>query len=347
LRQWEIKKLSTQRSKVKYPADTFKSGYIAIAGRPNSGKSTFLNRILGRKVAIVTHKAQTTRSKILGVYHSPKCQMVFLDTPGIHDPGNSYLNTAMVKTAFDTCMDVDLILYFVDLPGSLTDEDWENIIKLPHKTTPIFLVINKVDKIDKPKLMPILRELGEGRDGIVFKELIPISALHGENVDRVLQLIPEYLEVGPKYFPDDQITDQPESFLAAELIREKLFSFLQQELPYSLAVRVDSFNRRDEQKGGGKKHKPSEKQNHSDKDIWDMGATIIVDRESQKGIVIGKGGTVLKRVGTAVRKELEEQLGIKLYLKLWVKVKKDWSTNATMLRSFGYPDGLDSDGDND
>ncbi|MBF0445009.1 MAG: GTPase Era [Magnetococcales bacterium] len=339
--------MSKQQSKAKDSADNFRSGYIAIAGPPNSGKSTFLNRILGRKVAIVTHKAQTTRSKILGVYHSPNCQMVFLDTPGIHDPGNSYLNTAMVKTAFDACMDVDLILYFVDLPGSITEEDWENIAKLPHKSTPIFLVINKVDKIAKPKLMPILRELGEGRDGIVFKELIPISALNGENVDRVLQLIPEYLEVGPKYFPEDQITDQQESFLAAELIREKLFSLLQQELPYSLAVRVDSFAKREVQKGGGKKQKPSEKQSQPDEEIWDMGATIIVDRESQKGIVIGKGGIVLKRVGSAVRKELEEQLGIKLFLKLWVKVKKDWSTNATMLRSFGYPDGLGSDGDNE
>jgi GTPase len=339
--------VSNQQSRAKQPHDNFKSGYIAIAGRPNSGKSTFLNRILGRKVAIVTHKAQTTRTKILGVYHTPNCQMVFLDTPGIHDPGNSYLNTAMVKTAFDTCMDVDLILYFVDLPGSLTNEDWENISKLPHKSTPIFLVINKVDKIERPKLMPILRELGEGRDGIVFKELIPISALNGENVDRVLQLIPEYMEVGPKYFPDDQITDQPESFLAAELIREKLFSFLQQELPYSLAVRVDSFDKRDEQKASGKKNKHPSKQQNLDTEIWDMGATIIVDRESQKGIVIGKGGTVLKRVGTAVRKELEEQLGIKIFLKLWVKVKKDWSTNASMLRTFGYPDGLGGEGDNE
>ncbi|MBF0193653.1 MAG: GTPase Era [Magnetococcales bacterium] len=339
--------MSKQPNKTKDQHKNFKSGYIAIAGRPNSGKSTFLNRVLGRKVAIVTHKAQTTRSKILGVYHSSQCQMVFLDTPGIHDPGNSYLNTAMVQTAFDACMDVDLILYFVDLPGSITDEDWGNIAKLPYKSTPIFLVINKVDKIAKPKLMPILRELGEGRDGIVFKELVPISALHGENVDRVLQLIPDYLAVGPKYFPDDQITDQPESFLAAELIREKLFSFLQQELPYSLAVRVDSFSKRETDKGAGKKQKQPNKQNNPNQAIWDMGATIIVDRDSQKGIVIGKGGTVLKRVGTAVRKELEEQLGIKLYLKLWVKVNKDWSNNATMLRSFGYPDGLGSESDNE
>ncbi|MBF0379482.1 MAG: GTPase Era [Magnetococcales bacterium] len=328
-----------------YPVDTFKSGYIAIAGRPNSGKSTFLNRILGRKVAIVTHKAQTTRSKILGVHHSTNCQMVFLDTPGIHDPGNSYLNAAMVQTAFDACMDVDLILYFVDLPGSITDEDWLNIAKLPHKNTPIFLVINKVDKIEKPKLMPILRQLGEGRDGIVFKELIPISALNGENVDRVLQLIPEYLEPGPKYFNDDQITDQPESFLAAELIREKLFSFLQQELPYSLAVRVDSFSKRETETNGKNRQKTAKKQDKHIKEIWDMGATIFVDRESQKGIVIGKGGNVLKRVGTAVRKELEEQLDIKLFLKIWVKVNKDWSSNSTMLRSFGYPDGLDGDED--
>ncbi len=306
----------------------FKSGYIAIAGRPNTGKSTFLNRVLGKKVAIVTHKAQTTRSQILGVRHEPDCQMVFLDTPGIHDPGKSYLNSAMVRTAFDACRDVDLILYFIDVPGGMTEEDWEILAGLPRAETPIFMIINKVDRAPKHQLMPLLQELGGGRDGIAFAELIPISALNGENVDRVLEMIPGHLPDGPKYFPDDQITDQPETFIAAELIREKLFTLLQQELPYSLAVRVDNFSQRSERGKGGKK-------------VWDMAATIIVDRESQKGIVIGKGGSILKRVGTAVRKELEEMLGIKLYLKLWVKVEKDWSANSNLLRSLGYPDGLE------
>ena len=302
----------------------FKSGYVAIAGRPNCGKSTFLNRALGKKVAIVTHKAQTTRSRILGVYHAPEAQVVFLDTPGIHDPGNSYLNSAMVQTAIETCQDVDLILYFIDVPTGMSQEDWQILAKLPHASVPVILIINKVDRVPKPRIMPLLQELGGGKNNIKFKELIPISALTGENVDRVLAVIPDYLPHGPKYFPDDQISEQPESFLGAEIIREKLFTILQQELPYSLAVRVDSFSKREQ----------------ASKPIWDMEATIIVERESQKGIVIGKKGAVLKRVGIAVRKELEELFAIKLYLKLWVKVKKDWSANAELLRSMGYPDGL-------
>jgi GTPase len=318
-------------------ASSFKSGYIAIVGRPNTGKSTFLNLVLGRKVAIVTHKAQTTRSQILGVHHGPQCQMVFLDTPGIHDPGKSYLNSAMVQTALDTCKDVDLILYFIDVPGGVTQEDWDILAKLPHATTPIFLIINKVDRIPKPQLMPLIQELGGGSHGVVFKELIPISALNGDNVDRVIEMIPDHLPQGPKYFPDDQITDQPETFIAAEIIREKLFTLLQQELPYSLAVRVESFEQR-EAKPGKKGKKGS-----SVDPVWDMTATIIVERESQKGMVIGKGGSVLKRVGTSVRKELEILMGIKLYLKLWVKVDKGWSSNTNLLRSLGYPDGLDQE----
>ncbi|MBF0453558.1 MAG: GTPase Era [Magnetococcales bacterium] len=320
----------------------FKSGYIAIAGRPNTGKSTFLNQVLGRKVAIVTHKAQTTRSQILGVHHGPHCQMVFLDTPGIHDPGRSFLNSAMVQTALDTCRDVDLILYFIDVPGGVTQEDWDILAKLPHEKVPILLIINKVDRVPKTKLMPMMGALGEGGQGVVFKELIPLSALTGENVERVLTAIPNYLPEGPRYFPEDQITDQPESFMAAEIIREKLFNLLQQELPYSLAVRVDSFEKRGEDEDRtGKKGKKG--QNKARQPIWDMSATILVERDSQKGIVIGKGGVVLKRVGMSVRKELEELLKIKLYLKLWVKVKKDWSINAELLRSLGYPDGQNRD----
>jgi GTPase len=313
----------------------FKSGYIAIAGRPNTGKSTFLNQVLGKKVAIVTHRAQTTRSQILGVYHGKRSQMVFLDTPGIHDPGNSYLNSAMVQSALETCRDVDLILYFIDVPGGVSQEDWDILTKLPHESTPIFLIINKVDRVPRPKIMPLMMELGKGKNGVGFKELIPLSALTGENVERLLTLIPDYLPEGPKYFPEGQITDQPETFIAAEIIREKLFTLLQQELPYSLAVRVESFEQRESMAGSGKKRQSSP--------IWDMAATILVERESQKGIVIGKGGTVLKRVGTSVRKELESLLGIKLHLKLWVKVKKDWSTNADLLRSLGYPDGVGED----
>lgn len=302
----------------------FKSGFVTIIGRPNTGKSTFLNRVLGQKLAIVTHKPQTTRSRILGVYHQPKCQMVFLDTPGIHDPGQSFLRRAMVQTARDACRDVDLVLYFVDLPAGITHEDWQILASLPRGGTPVILIMNKVDHIHRPKLMPLLQAAGAG--AVPFVELIPISAKTGENMDSLLAVIPKYLVAGPRYFPEGQVTDQPETFVIAEVIREKLFLSLQQELPYALAVRVESFVEREDASN-----------------VWDVEAVVLVERESQKGIVIGKGGQVLKRVGTLARKELEGLFGVRLFLRLWVRVKRDWQENVGLLRDLGYPDRLSRD----
>ncbi|HIJ83018.1 MAG: GTPase Era [Magnetococcales bacterium] len=302
---------------------SYKSGFVAIAGRPNTGKSTFLNQILGRKVAIVTHKPQTTRTRILGVLHQPEGQAVFLDTPGIHSPGSSRLNRAMVRTALDACRDVDLLLFFVDLPSGFTSEDLEIMHSLPIGQSPVFLVMNKVDRIDRKSLLPMLARLEQPAQP--FARILPISALSGENLDQLRAQIFKILPNGPPFFPEGQISDQPETFIVAEIIREKLFFALHQELPYALGVRVETFAEREEIKG-----------------LWDVGVVIMVERDSHKGIVIGKGGSLLKRVGTQARKELEALLGIKIHLNLWVRVKNQWRENVSVLRSMGYPDHLEA-----
>lgn len=305
------------------PQPGYKSGFVAIAGRPNTGKSTFLNQVLGRKVAIVTHKPQTTRTRILGVLHQPGGQVVFLDTPGIHSPGTSRLNRAMVRTAVEACRDVDLLLFFVDLPAGLTEDDVEIIQSLPVGGIPIFLVMNKVDRIDRKELLPVLARVEQHARR--FAHVLPISAQSGENLDQLLPHVLQTLPDGPPYFPEGQISDQPESFIVAEVIREKLFLSLHQELPYVLGVKVESFAERPDSKG-----------------LWDGAAVIMVERDSHKGIVIGKGGSLLKRVGTQARKELEGLLGVKINLKLWVQVKSQWRENVSLLRSMGYPDHLES-----
>lgn len=303
--------------------EPFKSGFITIAGQPNTGKSTFLNAVLGRKVAIVTPKAQTTRTRILGVCHRPNGQIIFLDTPGIHRPGASLFNKAMVRTAYDACQDVDAILYFVDAIRGIQDADRAILSRLPPgddptKKRPIFLVINKVDRVEEPKLFA---QLHMARD-LPCTEVVPLSALTGYNVEHLLTLLSAHLAEGPRYYPDDQWTDQPEQFFAAEVIREKLFMHLQKELPYSLAVKLNTFQERI----------PA-----SEKEIWDVEATILVERESQKGIVIGQKGSMLKLIGSSARKELEHLFGVSIFLKLWVKVRKDWGEDLHLLRDLGYP----------
>ena len=300
-------------------AKSFKSGFVAIAGQPNTGKSTFLNQVLGRKIAIVTPKAQTTRSRIVGVCHRPHCQMVFLDTPGIHRPGSSAFNKAMVQTAYQTCQGVDALLYFIDATRGLTEEDKTILTRLPHGKAPLFLVMNKVDKLASDKLYERLHGLQE----IACTEVIPLSALSGYNVDHLLSLLPAHLPEGPRYFPDDQWTDQPERFFAAEIIREKLFLHLQKELPYALAVRVGQFSERPD--------------NAQKKPLWDMEAAILVERDSQKAIVIGHKGSMIKKVGSAARVELERIFDVKIYLQLRVKVRKDWSEDISLMRDMGYP----------
>ncbi len=301
----------------------FRSGYIAIAGRPNTGKSTFLNRVLGRKVAIVTPKAQTTRTRILGVYDQPGVQMVFLDTPGIHDPGRVLLNQTMVQSAFESCREADITLYFVDANSGVTEEDQQILANPPLVDAVVILVFNKVDQTPQSRLMMRLDALTTMKQ-LRFVDVVPISALNGRNVDRLLSLLPPFLPEGPRYFPAGQWTDQPDTFMIAEVIREKLFMQLQQELPYAMAVRVVTWQKRSP---------PSV--------IWDLEAEILVARESQKGIVIGHKGGVLKRVGAQARKELELLFDASIFMRLQVQVKKDWNGNPGALMALGYsePDG--------
>ena len=301
----------------------FKSGFVAIAGQPNTGKSTFLNAALGRKIAIVTPKAQTTRTQILGIYHQPDCQMVFLDTPGIHRPGASLFNRAMVRTAYQACHDVDAVLYFINGQRGVTNEDRTILSRLPHGDAPLFLVLNKVDRLEPQRLYANLQALSD----IACTATIPLSALTGYNVAYLLSLLPTHLPEGPHFYPEQQWTDQPETFLAAEIIREKLFMLLQKELPYALAVVLGHFSERAGD-GGSKQTKENP--------LWDMEATILVERDSQKGIVIGHGGSVLKKVGTAARLELERLFGVPIFLKLQVKVRKDWSGDRGLLQTLGY-----------
>ncbi|MBF0620405.1 MAG: GTPase Era [Magnetococcales bacterium] len=301
----------------------FRSGFIAVIGRPNMGKSTFLNRVLGQKVAIVTPKAQTTRSRILGVCHRKNCQMVFLDTPGIHHAGGNRLNQTMVKTAYDACREVDHILLLVDLPDGMKEADFDivdQLIKRPGTTPTITLLINKIDDLSADERHAFdfaLREI-DPEISALFDRIIPISAKHGNGVKDVLTHLKNKMPVGPHYFPEDQITDQPERFIAAEIVREKLFLNLRQELPYDLAVVTESY------KEEGK--------------ILHLHVAIWVTRDSQKGMVIGRKGAILKKVGEAARKEMERLLNTRIYLQLWVQVKKDWSRRDSMLRELGYLD---------
>ncbi|MBF0625453.1 MAG: GTPase Era [Magnetococcales bacterium] len=299
----------------------FRSGFIAIAGRPNMGKSTFLNQVLGRKVAIVTPKPQTTRTRILGVRHAPGVQMVFLDTPGLHQPGARPLNRAMVATAFGACAEADMILYFVEAPHGPVEEDWTFLRRLAGGGAPLFLIVNKVDRTPRPILLPLLAACDRRAtaEGIALRGFIPLSALTGENLTPLLQDLAALLPPGPAYFPEGQWTDQPERFIAAEILREKLFLFLQAELPYATAVQIEGFQEEEQ--------------------LLRIAAQILVERDSQKGIVIGRGGSRLKQIGTAARLELEQLLGIRVYLDLRVTVRKGWSADGRLLDRLGYGNG--------
>lgn len=288
----------------------FKSGFISIVGRPNVGKSTLLNALLGEKIAIISDKPQTTRNKILGIVTQPDAQLVFMDTPGIHKPMHK-MNEAMVKTALATYREVDVILMLVEATERPGGGDRFIIETLSQVKTPVFLLINKVDLIKKDALLPLIQEYSTLYN---FAEIIPVSALKkdlGELLDNVLKRLP----AGPKYFPDDQLTDQPERFVVAEMIREKVFELTKDEIPYSTAVVIEEM-----------KEEP---------EITRITAIIYVERDSQKGILIGKGGAMLKQIGTLARHDAEKLLGTKIFLQLWVKVKKGWREDDRMLKNIG------------
>ncbi len=295
----------------------YKSGFISIIGRPNVGKSTFLNRVIGQKIAIMSDKPQTTRNKVQGVLTSTDSQMIFIDTPGIHKPKHK-LGDFMLKVAKNTLREVDVILFMVNAEQKLGKGDEFILEMLAGNSTPVFLVINKIDQIHPDELLGIIESYKERYE---FAEIIPISALQGNNVESLLDMLSKYLPDGPQYYPADQVTDHPERFIISELIREKVLHLTREEIPHSIAVVIDKI-RRDEENN----------------DKIHVSATIMVERDSQKGIVIGKRGALLKEVGTRARKDIEMLLGSKVYLELWVKVQKDWRNKSTHLRDFGFRD---------
>jgi GTPase len=288
----------------------FRSGFIAIIGRPNVGKSTLLNFLLGEKIAIISDKPQTTRNRILGIVNQPAAQMVFIDTPGIHKPMHK-MNEHMVHTALATYNEVDVILMLVEATEPPGAGDRFIIETLSKVTTPVFLLINKADLVKKEKLLPLIQTYSALYR---FEEIIPLSALVGDVgnlIDAIIKRLPE----GPQYFPEDQLTDQPERFIVSELIREKIFTLTKDEIPYSTAVVIEDM-----------KEEP---------ELTRVDAVIYVERESQKGILIGKNGAMLKRIGTLARQDAEKLLGAKIFLQLWVKVKKDWREDERMLKELG------------
>jgi GTP-binding protein Era len=292
----------------------FLSGYVAIIGRPNVGKSTLLNRILGQKIAITSNKPQTTRNRILGIYNFTGGQALFVDTPGIHK-AKGKLNRFMVDQAVGACADVDLILFLVEADDSPGGGD-EYILKLLDKASaPVFLIINKIDLVKPPKLLSLIQQYTERFE---FAQVIPVSARSGNGVPDMLQAIEPYLPQGPQYYPDDMLTDQPERFIVAELVREKIMRRTSEEIPYGVGVQVDSFEEKPE------------------KNLVVIQATIHVERDSHKKIIVGKGGHMIRTVGQEARKDMERLLGTRVFLELFVRVDKDWSQNERMLRELGY-----------
>ncbi|HIF5207770.1 TPA: GTPase Era [Clostridioides difficile] len=295
----------------------FKSGFVSIVGRPNVGKSTLMNNVVGEKIAIMSDKPQTTRNTIQVVYTDEEMQIVFLDTPGIHKPKNK-LGEFMVKAATEAFKNVDLILFVVDDSKKIGPGDRKIIEDLRSVKTPIILVVNKIDQLDqKDELFDIIKMYD--REGI-FKEIVPISALKGKNTDTLIKVIQNYLEEGPKYFPDYMITDQPERVLIAELIREKVLHYLNDEIPHGVAVEIEKMKAR------------------NDKEIVDVSAVIYCERDSHKGIIIGKNGRKLKGIGKSARQDIELLLGSQINLQLWVKVKENWRNLQNYINNFGYND---------
>ncbi|MDG4655496.1 GTPase Era [Ectobacillus antri] len=291
----------------------YKSGFVSIIGRPNVGKSTFLNRIIGQKIAIMSDKPQTTRNKIQGVYTETDAQIIFIDTPGIHKPKHK-LGDFMIKMAENTLKEVDIVLFMINATEQFGRGDEYIIEKLKSTKQPVFLVVNKIDQVHPEKLLPLIEKYKEAYS---FTEVIPISALEGNNVEALIGTIKKYLPPGPQYYPADQVTDHPERFIIAELIREKVLHLTREEVPHSVAVAIDAIEKRE----GGAVY---------------VNATVVVERPSQKGIIIGKQGGMLKEVGKRARLDIEMLLGSKVFLELWVKVQKDWRNKMSQLRDFGF-----------
>ncbi|WP_395318546.1 GTPase Era [Fructilactobacillus frigidiflavus] len=299
-------------------AENFKSGFVAIVGRPNVGKSTFLNRVVGQKIAIMSDKAQTTRNKIQGVYTNKDAQIVFLDTPGIHKPENK-LDEYMDASALSSLREVEAVLFMVSATETRGAGDNYIIDQLKKVDVPVYLIINKIDEINPDKLLVIMDTYRKAYD---WAEVFPISALKGNNVDELIDNLIDHLPEGPQYYPDDQVTDHPERFIVQEIVREKILENTRQEIPHSVAVYVESM-----------------KTNENGK--VQIEASIIVEREGQKRIIIGKGGALLKYISIGARREIEKLLGSKVNLKLWIRVQSGWRDKDTALNNLGYSEKND------
>ena len=293
----------------------FRSGFITIIGAPNAGKSTLMNRIVGQKVSVVSHRAQTTRNKIMGVYHGKGCQMIFIDTPGVTMPKNK-LGEYMVKVAYDAINEVEAVLYMVDSENGLREKDEAILERLKSAKAPVIAAVNKTD-ISTMKAVDDIREKLSACSFI--KEIIPISATEGDGVDKLIGVLTEYLPEGPQYFPPDMVTDMPERFICAEMIREKTLLFLSDEIPHGIGVDIEKIAPHDGRE-----------------DMLDIYAVIYCERESHKGIIIGKGGSMLKKIGSAARHDIEWLMGARVNLQLHVKVKPDWRNSGSMLHELGY-----------
>lgn len=292
---------------------TFKSGFVSIIGRPNVGKSTFVNQVIGQKIAITSDKAQTTRNKVQGIYTEEESQIIFIDTPGIHKPKHR-LGDYMVKTAVSTLSEVDAILFLIDAKEGYGRGDQFILDRLQDVDSPVYLIINKIDLIHPDELFPLIEKY---KDKCDFEEIVPISALEGNNVGHLLEILKKQLPEGPKYYDSDQITDHPERFIMAELIREKVLQLTREEIPHSIAVEIENIEKRES-------------------NAIFIQASIITERGTQKGILIGKQGSMLKNIGKQARLDIEKLLGTKVYLELWIKVQKDWRNNPKRLNEYGF-----------
>ena len=290
--------------------EQFKSGFATVVGRPNVGKSTLINELVGQKISIVSNKPQTTRNQITAVYQDEESQIVFVDTPGVHKPKNK-LGNFMVNAAFSALDDMDLVLFMIDATKSGDEEDL--LKKLRASRSAVILVINKVDLVPKEKLLPLIEKYS---DLCNFEAVIPISALKRDGVDELVAVMKKFLPYGPRYFPEDMVTDQSERQIAAELIREKVLRFLSQEVPHGVAVEVEAMK--------------------TEGNLCRINAVIYTEKSSHKMILIGKNGAMMKKIGTSARRELERFLDCKVHLELWVKVKEDWRNNDYLIKNFGY-----------
>ncbi|MFP4698425.1 MAG: GTPase Era [Eubacteriales bacterium] len=294
--------------------DGIKSGFVTLIGRPNVGKSTLMNHLIGKKIAITSDKPQTTRNRIQTIITKEEGQIIFIDTPGIHIPKHK-LGQYMVQTAEKTLKEVDVILWLIEPSKYIGKGDKYVLEQLNKVKTPVILVVNKIDTLPKGEILEVINLFKDTYD---FKEIIPISALNGENTKNMVEVLFKYLPEGPLFFPSDMITDQPERQIVAEIIREKALYLLNQEIPHGIAVIIDQFKERDE------------------KSIIDIDATVICEKDSHKRIIIGKQGSMLKKIGSLARQEIEGLLGTKVYLQLWVKIKKDWRDSDFLLQNYGY-----------